>query len=147
VPGCVPSAAARAVSVAIREEQSSHDPHAIAAALDLAIAAAPADPSLRLAALWTHLRRGDAGRALAHARAGLVRETVPYRRGQLLLWGSRAAAAARDAEAATSFLDELDRLSGADVEELKVSGRADRALPLRKRARRPAAHLAMADAH
>lgn len=147
VPGAGRGAATAHVVAAIREEQSSHDPRAIGAALERAIAAAPDDPSLRLAAAWTHLRRGDAGRALAHVRAGLVRETLAYRRGQLLLWGARAAIAARDPEAATTFWDELDRLTGADTAELRALGRADRDRPRRWRTRRPDAHLFMLDAH
>jgi hypothetical protein len=148
VPGRTPTEAGRAVAAIIRLEQSSKDPHALSAAVERAIAAAPADPSLRLAAVWTHLRRGDGGRALAHARAGLVRETLPYRRGQLLLWGARAAAFARDAETSAAFLDQLEGLAGSsDVEELRAAGRADRALPLRRRARKPDANLFMVDAH
>jgi len=147
VPGATRTVAAREVAIAIREEQSTHDPRAIAAALERAIAAAPEDPSLRLAATWTHLRRGDAGRALASARAGLLRESLPYRRGQLLLWGARAAISARDDESATAFWDELDRLPGADVEELRTAARADRLRPRRWRTRKPDAHLFMMDAH
>jgi hypothetical protein len=147
VAGPARSEAAQQAAAAIREEQSSHDPHAIAAALERAITAAPDDPSLRLAAAWTHLRRGDAGRALAHARAGLLRERLPYRRGQLLLWGARAALATRDPEAAAAFWQELDRLWGPDLDELRARSRADRARPRRWRTRRPDAHLFMLDAH
>jgi hypothetical protein len=146
VPGVARSEAAAHAVAAVREEQSSHDPHATSAALERAIAAAPDDPSLRLAAAWIHLKRGDAGRALAHVRAGLLRETLPYRRGQLLLWGARAAIAGRDAESATAWWDELDRLAGADVEELRARGRSDRARPRRWRSRRPDVQLFMLDA-
>jgi hypothetical protein len=130
----------------IREEQSTHDPHATSAALERAIAAAPDDPSLRLAAAWIHLKRGDAGRALAHVRAGLVRETLPYRRGQFLLWGARAAVAARDEESAATWWDELDRLAGDDVEELRARGRSDRRKPRQWRSRKPDVQLLMLDA-
>ena len=146
VPGVSRSDAAAHAAAAIREEQSSHDPNATAAALERAIAAAPDDPSLRLAAAWIHLKRGDAGRALAHVRAGLVRETLPYRRGQLLLWGARAAIAARDTESATAWWDELDRLTGPDVEELRARGRSDRGKPKKWRSRRPDVQLFMLDA-
>ncbi len=152
IPGLAPTEAARWTAAAVREEQTSHDPHAIAPLLERAIAAAPDDPSLRLGATWTHLRRGDAGRALAHARAGLVRETVPYRRGQLLLWGARAALSARDDEAASTMWAELDRhaASGdAGVAELVASSRRDRAKPGQwrgPRARKPDATLFLMDA-
>jgi hypothetical protein len=146
VPGCVRSEAAAHVVAAMREEQSSHDMHATSAALERAVAAAPDDPSLRLAAAWIHLKRGDAGRALAHVRAGLVRETLPYRRGQLLLWGARAAIAARDIESATAWWDELDRLTGPDVDELRARGRSDRGKPKKWRSRRPDVQLFMLDA-
>ena len=147
VPGVSRTEASAHVVAAIREEQSSHDPDATSVALERAIAAAPDDPSLRLAAAWIHMKRGDAGRALAHARAGLFRETLPYRRGQLLLWGARAAMAARDPESATALWDELDRLSGPDVDELRARGRADRTRPRRWRTRRPDVQLFMLDAH
>lgn len=146
VPGCARTDAAAHVVAAMREEQSSHDMHATSAALERAIAAAPDDPSLRLAAAWIHLKRGDAGRALAHVRAGLVRETLPYRRGQLLLWGARAAIAARDSESATAWWDELDRLTGPDADELRARGRADRGKPKQWRSRRPDVQLFMLDA-
>jgi hypothetical protein len=153
IPGLAPTEAARHTAAVVREEQTSHDPHAIAVSLERAIAAAPDDPSLRLGATRTHLRRGDAGRALAHARAGLVRETLPYRRGQLLLWGARAALTARDEEAASTMWTELDRLAAqgdAAVAELQASSKRDRAKPGQwrgPRARKPDANLFLMDAH
>ena len=55
---------------------------------------APDDPSLRLAAAWLALEADAHEPAIDHVRAGLQLETEPYRRGQLLLWGARAAGAA-----------------------------------------------------
>lgn len=153
IPGLAQTEAAMLTAAVVREEQTTKDPHAIAGLLERAIAAAPEDPSLRLGATWTHLRRGDAGRALAHARAGLVRETLPYRRGQLLLWGARAALSARDDEAAATMWTELDRLAGGGdggVAELQASSRRDRAKPGQwrgPRARKPDATLFLMDAH
>jgi hypothetical protein len=139
----------RHVGAAMAVEQSTHDQDAIAAALERAIALAPDDPTLRLAAACAHMARGDAGRALASVRAGLLRETVPYRRGQLLLWGARAALAARDAEAAQAMWDELDRLSGPadELDELRARSRSDRRKPRQWRRRRPDPRLFMLDAH
>jgi hypothetical protein len=149
VPGVARTEASGHVAAAMREEQSTHDPAAIAAALERAIAAAPDDPTLRLAVAVVHMARGDAGRALGHVRAGLVRETVAYRRGQLLLWGSRAALALRDDDGARSWWDELDRLAGPadELDELRARSRADRRRPRQWRSRRPDPRLFMLDAH
>jgi hypothetical protein len=130
-----------------RLEQTTHDAGAMAEELDRAIAHAPDDPSLRLVALWVHFRRGDLGRAVAEARAGLAIESILYRRGQLLLWGARAAAAAGDARIRDAWLDELERTGGDEVEDLRARGRRDRRRPMWSARRRPDASLAMLDAH
>ncbi len=130
-----------------RLEQTTHDADAMAAALDRAIAAAPDDPSLRLVAVWTHLAREDFARAIAEARAGLALETIAYRRGQLLLWGARAALAARDPALARAWHGELAAIDGADLDDLRVRARADRRRPGRAARRPPEASLFMADAH
>ncbi len=146
IPAITRSEAGRLTAEAVRVEQTTRDADATALALEQAIAAAPADPSLRLGALWTQLRRGQPARALAHARAGLLHETLPYRRGQLLLWGARAALAARDVETAASWWRELDAVGDADVAELIARSRGDRRDPTRWRRRRPDANLFMLDA-
>src|SRR5262249_11132592 len=131
-----------------RLEQTTHDAGAMAAAIERAIACAPDDPSLQLAALWIHARNGDAPRAVASARAGLAQETLAYRRGQLLLWGARVAAIAGDTATAAAWRDELERTAGDEVDELRARGRADRRRSPRMWAsRRPDASLFMADAH
>ena len=82
---------------------------------------------------------GAYDRAIDHVRAGLPHETESYRRGQLLLWGARAAQS-EDPAQAKRWTDELSRLSGPHVEELKVAART----PYR---RRPHVNLMMVDAY
>jgi hypothetical protein len=119
----------------------------MAAAIARAIAAAPDDPSLYLLALWIHQRAREHARAIEAARAGLARETIAYRRGQLLLWGSRAAIAAGDDALARAWQAELDATSEPELEDLRVRVRADRRRPRTSGRRRPEASLFMADAH
>jgi hypothetical protein len=146
IPAITRSPASAATAEAIRVEQTTKDADATAAALEQAIALAPEDPSLRLAAVWTQLRRGDARAALVHARAGLVHETLPYRRAQLLLWGARAALAGRDEATAATWWRELDAVADTDADELRARSRGDRKDPKRWRTRRPDANLFMSDA-
>jgi hypothetical protein len=72
--------------------------------------------------------------------AGLELETEPYRRGQLLLWGARAADA-RDPSLARRWRDELERLSGDGVDELRA------AAARRRRGVRPHPNLMLVDAY
>jgi hypothetical protein len=148
-PGTARDAASVHLAEVARLEQTTHDAGAMAAAIERAIACAPDDPSLQLVALWIHARAGDFARAAASARAGLAQETIPYRRGQLLLWGARAAADAGDAATAATWRDELERVPGDELDELRARARADRRQRPRmwSGSRRPDASLFMADAH
>ena len=83
------------VREAARAYEHDHDVPAARAAIERAVAIAPDDPSLRLSAAWLALADGASDRAVIHVHAGLTEEVEPYRRGQLLLWGSRAAAGIR----------------------------------------------------
>jgi len=112
-------AATRHVHEAARAYEISHDVGAARAAMERAVAADPEDPSLRLAAAWLALEAGAADRALVHTHAGLAHETEPYRRGQLLAWGARAAART-DPRLAALWRDELARLSGQELDELRT---------------------------
>jgi hypothetical protein len=132
---------------AARAYEGSHDVAAAHAAIEQAVIAAPEDPSLRLSALWLALEhgargllgteRGAAERAVVHARIGLAHERDTYRRGQLLLWGARAARRVDRAQA-ESWAAELETLSG--VDELKAAGR-------RRWRGKPHVNLLMADAY
>lgn len=131
--------ATRHVHDAARLYEGAHDVVGTRAALDRAIGADPTDPSLRLAACWLALEDGDPASAIAHVHTGLTYEPEPYRRGQLLLWGARAAIDPDPAQAAR-WRDELMRLSGDGVEELQIAAR-------RRRRGAPHVNLMMVDAY
>jgi hypothetical protein len=127
------------VQEAARAYESAHDVPAARAALDKAVAVEPDDPSLRLAAAWLAYEDHAYDRAVVHVHAGLARENESYRRGQLLLWGARAAQTI-DPVQAKRWTDELAQLSGPHVDELKAAAR-------RKYRRRPKVNLMMVDAY
>lgn len=138
--------AADAVARAQIIEHEHHDADATAAALAAAIVLAPLDPSLRLAMTWAELRRRRWSAAMAEAAIGLERERLPYRRGQLLLWGARAAAAADDAARAAAWRAELAALRGRGVDALQAEAQRDIVRGPRAARRRPAINLVMHDA-
>lgn len=116
------SAASRHVHDATRAYELDHDVAAAGAAIERAVAAEPTDPSLRLAAAWLALEAGAVDRAIHHVHAGLAAEAEPYRRGQLLLWGARAADQ-RDAALARRWRSELAALTGDGLAELNAQAR------------------------
>jgi hypothetical protein len=130
--------ATRHVREATRAYEHEHDITGARAAFDRAIAADPTDPSLRLAAVWLAMEDGDAASALAHTHTGLAHEPEGYRRGQLLLWGARAAAAS-DPALASRWEDELAQLSHPLAEELRARAQKPRG--------RPSVNLVMVDAY
>ena len=131
-------AATTAVYEAAQAYDNHHDVAATFAALERAVAADPDDPSLRLAAAWLALEPSTpmTARALVHVHAGLATETEPYRRGQLLLWGARAAKRL-DPALARRWTEELDRLG---ISELTIAAK-------RSFRGRPYVNLMMADAY
>jgi hypothetical protein len=132
-------AATRHVHDGVRAYEADHDIPAARAAIERAVGADPDDPSLRLAAAWLALELGANDRAVVHVHAGLATETEPYRRGQLLVWGARAADAT-DPELAKQWRDALSRLSGEGLDDLRARAR--------KRGRgRPHTNLMMVDAY
>lgn len=133
------AAATRHVHEATRAYEQAHDLPAARAAIERAVALEPDDPSLRLIAAWLALEAGADERATTHVRAGLAVEPEPYRRGQLLLWGARAAERSDPAQA-RRWRDELAALSGPGLDELRAHARA------RYRGR-PHANLQMVDAY
>jgi len=134
------TAASRHVHAATRAYEADHDVAAARAAIERAVAAAPEDPSLRLAASWLALDAGGAiGSAIDHVHAGLAHETCPYRRGQLLLWGARAADRCNE-NLARRWRDELAALHGEGIGELQAQAR-------RRHRGAPRPSLVMADAY
>lgn len=129
-------AATHHVREGVRVFEHEHDLVAARASIERAVAADPDDPSLRLGAAWLALETGSADRAVIHVHAGLAVEVEPYRRGQLLACGVRAAS--NDPELAKRWLDELSRLQCDGIDELRA--RSGRRGPL-------ATNLAMCDAH
>ncbi len=127
------------VQDASRIYESDHDIAAARSSMERAVSADPDDPSIRLAAAWLAYEDGAFDRAMMHVHAGLARENESYRRGQLLLWGARAAQTI-DPSQARRWTDELSQLSGPHVEELKVASR-------RKYRGRPHVNLMMVDAY
>ncbi len=131
--------ATRHVHDAARAWEGSHDVATARAAIERAVAADPDDPSIRLIATWLALEDRAADRAMVHVHAGLALETEVYRRAQLLMWGSRAAQALDPAQA-RRWKDELGRLSGDGVDELRARSRE-------RHRGRPHANLMMVDAY
>ena len=124
---------------ATKAYEGRHDVVAARDAIEKAVALAPDDPSLRLSAAWLALEANLADRALVHVHAGLACETDPYRRGQLLLWGARAAERS-DPSLARRWRAELARIPGDSIEELRVRGRE-------KHRGKPHPNLTVADAY
>jgi len=122
-----------------RAYEGSHDVPAARAAIERAIVSAPEDPSLRLIAAWIALEQREPHAAIAHVHAGLAHETEPYRRGQLLLWGSRAAMKI-DSALARRWKSELGTLAGDGIDEL--SARSSE-----RHSGKPHANLMMVDAY
>jgi hypothetical protein len=133
-------AATAHVHAAARAYEASHDVRTARGEIERAVACAPDDPSLRLSAAWLALEDGLADRAVVHVHAGLAREPDAYRRGQLLLWGARAARAIGDGALARRWSDELAALHGDELDEL-------RAHAARRWRGRPRVNLMMADAY
>ena len=115
-------AATRHIHDAVRSYEGAHDVAAARAAIERAVVAAPDDPSIRLIAAWLALEDKAPDRAVIHVHAGLSLETEPYRRGQLLLWGSRAAAKL-DPSLSRRWNSELGILTGDGVDELRSRGK------------------------
>ena len=131
---------------AVRVDVGTHDKPAASAAIERAVALAPADASLRLLAGGLALRLGRIVDARVHFEAGLDTERAPFRRGQLLLWASRAADVAGDAPRAA---DLRSQLAGTTDPRLRLA-RADAAREARRpwtarRARRAHAFMLQGD--
>jgi hypothetical protein len=117
------SAVTRLVHDAVRAFEHDHDVPAAREAIERAVELAPREPSLRLTAAWLALEDNANERAASHIAAGLAVETDTYRRGQLLLWGARAARRSDPAQA-QRWGAELDGLDGDGIDELRSRARA-----------------------
>jgi hypothetical protein len=122
------------VREAVRIFEQTHDIAAARREVERAAELAPDDPSLHATAAWLSLEDRDHAASVAHVRAGLALENEPYRRGQLLACGARAAT---DSALRTAWLDELDRYRGPEGDELRR---------LARRRGRPRTNLLMSDA-
>ncbi|GIW72314.1 MAG: hypothetical protein KatS3mg102_1856 [Planctomycetota bacterium] len=96
---------------AARAWMDEHDAARSLVHLERALAHDPDELGCRFLAAVLRLRAGEPEAALAHIEHALARERVPFRRGQLLLWGSRAAALLGQAERARRMREELLGLS------------------------------------
>lgn len=94
---------------AVRMESQRAPLGDVARALEQAVQHDPNEPSYRLLAGSLRARGGEHAEAVEHFRAGLEREEAPFYRGQLLLWGARAADAAGERDAARTWREELLR--------------------------------------
>jgi hypothetical protein len=74
-----------------------------------AVAAEPDEPKYRFLAGTLSLGARNAALAVTHLERGLLREHDAFRRGQLLLWGARAADTAGQTERANALRDQLQR--------------------------------------
>lgn len=110
---------------ASRIENATHNFAAVLGELEKAIARDPDEGCYRFVAGTIELRLGSPELALRHFDHALKHETIPYRRGQSLLWGSRAAASAGSRERAAELRDELYELRGPYLDDLQAMARSD----------------------
>ena len=131
---------------AVRIDVGTHDKPATAAALERAVGLSPADASLRLLAGGLSMRLGRVREAGAHFDAGLDSERAPFRRGQLLLWASRAADASGDAPRAAALRAELAATSDPRLWLARADAEKDAGRPwTSRRARRAHAFMLQGD--
>lgn len=114
--------------------------------LERAVWLAPGDPSYRFLAGVLRLRTPEYELALEHLVAGLETETLPLRRGQLLLWASRAADAAGQAQRARTLRAELLAMDHDELAEYRSWARAEERKPFDARKRRVRIDLLFGDA-
>jgi hypothetical protein len=110
----------------------------VLAAVEAAVAEDGDEPTYRLIAGALRLNRDDMAGALAHFRAGLAHERTPFHRGQLLIWGSRAADVCGEGDLARAMRAELLRLEHPLVSDYQREARAEASSPITRRALRRA---------
>lgn len=143
VPSRVDAAVAHYVEAA-RIHLVDHDDHAASRALEVAVAAAPKDASLRFVAGVMALRVNATAAALDHLVAGLCEETAPFRRAQILLWAARCAEWEGQPERAAAWRSELEAMDTSAIGAYVAQSRRDRIRLSRRR--RPEVNLMFVDA-
>ena len=117
---------------AVQLESTTHDWDAILGHLEAAAELDPTEPTYRFLAAALRMRGGHYAKAVAHVEAGLSNEDAPFRRAQLLLWGSRAAHAAGEKERAQAMRDELQLLDHPNITEHHLQAQAEARRPYKK---------------
>jgi hypothetical protein len=110
---------------ALRTEVTTHDHRAVLGHLEEAIEASPDDPSYRFVTGALGLRLGETSRALDHFRVGIERETIEFRRGQLLYWAAQAAAELGEQEQRFAWLRALLETEDTALERLRRRARRE----------------------
>ena len=118
---------------AIRHHDRAAASTEVARELERAVSLDPDEPTYRFLAGALALRHGELDRAMSHFGRGLARERSPYRRGQLLLWSSRAAAARGDRRIARDHREELLRLEHPLLADYQTAARRDAWRPVPRR--------------
>ncbi|RMH41596.1 MAG: hypothetical protein D6689_10665 [Deltaproteobacteria bacterium] len=131
---------------ATRIDADTHDDASALAAIERAVSLAPDRPDFRFLAGVLELRFGRLDRALAHFDAGLAHERRAFRRGQLLLWAARTAAARGDAARAAALRDELCALDHPLLARHRGAARFERERPARATLRPPVPNFLLVDA-
>lgn len=131
---------------ATRRDRQFDDWRGALAMIEQAIELQPDDPSYRFLAGTLRLRTPDRAAALAHFERGLATETIPLRRGQLLLWGSRAADATGDPARASALRAELLAMDHDSLVAHRARARAEDRRPYDLDKRRIEINLLLNDA-
>ncbi|MCA9523638.1 MAG: hypothetical protein KC609_21830 [Myxococcales bacterium] len=100
------------------------------AQIERAALLAPDDPTYRFLAGAMQLQHGEFARALSHFEHGLRVEEHPFYRGNMLLWGSRAASAAGFPARAAVLREELAATSDELLAEHRRAATREGRLPL-----------------
>ena len=119
-----------------RVEADTRDEHTILNLLHQAIASDPNTASYRLLAGIILLRQGDWSAALSEFKTGKDLPQSNFRRGQFLLWGSRALAVLERHEEAQAWRDTLLQTKGPHLFALHELAEADARKPVPARALR-----------
>ncbi len=116
--------------------------------LECAVTLAPRDPAYRFLAGALCVQTESFERAFRHFEMALSVENGTFRRGQILLWASRAASALGDAEGAQKHRDELLGIKGENLEAYRAAARREAHAPLPpRRLRKTFSNLMVVDAH